>query len=334
MIRNDNIIKQFELLIDQVKYQIDTTKDKKHGFRLQQINKALTIIKKYPTVIKSEKDFNKLSDMDGIGIGTIERIKEIIKTGKLKEINIKKNDLKYEKYTDKLEQVFGIGRTKAYDLVTRHNIKSLQDLKKAHMTGKIQLTEQMMISLKHHDNYRQSIPRSEIDKYNTVIQKIGKTIDNLLMIRICGSYRRKKQVSNDIDILITHPDIYTKQQLMNSDINYLVEFVIRLTDENIILDDLTFDDYQTKYMGYGHLTNKHFTRRIDIYYTPYESYHYTLLHLTGSGNFNKKMRRLAIDLGYKLNEYGLFKGTKVFKVTSEEEIFDKLGMDYVEPVNR
>jgi DNA polymerase/3'-5' exonuclease PolX len=126
--------------------------------------------------------------------------------------------------------------------------------------------------------------------------------------------------------------------LLNNRINYLKKFVKQLTKEGVILDDLTFDDYETKYMGYAHLDNKHPTRRIDIYYTPYESYHPSLLHLTGSGNFNRKMRGLAIELGYKLNEYGLFQKKngklKRIPVSSEKDIFDKLGMEYVEPIDR
>ena len=101
---------------------------------------------------------------------------------------------------------------------------------------------------------------------------------------------------------------------------------------------MTFDDYETKYMGYCQLSKKYPTRRIDIYYTPYQSYYTSLLHLTGSGNFNRKMRGLAIEIGYKLNEYGLYLKQdgklKRIKVNSEKDIFDKLGMDYIEPKDR
>jgi DNA polymerase/3'-5' exonuclease PolX len=335
MSKNETILNQFELLVDQIKYQIDTIKDRKesikHSFRLQQIKNAMIIIKKYPHKIKSGEE---LKDIKGIGKGSIDRINEIIKTGKLTEINIKKKDIKYDKYINELEHVFGIGRKRAYELVTKYNIKSIKELKIAHMNGKIVLTEQMMISLKHYNKYKQDIPRAEIDEINKIVLKIGKDIDKKLMVKICGSYRREKTTSNDIDILLTHPIINTKQKLLDSKKNYLKIFVNKLTNKNIILDDLTYDDYETKYMGYAHLSNKYPTRRIDIYYTPYESYYASLLHLTGSGNFNRKMRGLAIDLGYKLNEYGLFKGNKMIKIVSEKDIFDKLGMDFVEPKDR
>ena len=87
-------------------------------------------------------------------------------------------------------------------------------------------------------------------------------------------------------------------------------------------------------MGYCQLSIKNHTRRIDIYYTPKNSYFASLLHLTGSGNFNRKMRGLAIELGYKLNEYGIYLESKMIKITSEQDIFEKLGMEYIEPKDR
>jgi DNA polymerase/3'-5' exonuclease PolX len=92
-------------------------------------------------------------------------------------------------------------------------------------------------------------------------------------------------------------------------------------------------------MGYLRLGKKYYTRRVDIYYMPYESYYASLLHLTGSGSFNQRTRFLAISLGFKLNEYGLFKRLKngkfrMIKTNSEEEIFEKLGLEYVKPEDR
>lgn len=66
---------------------------------------------------------------------------------------------------------------------------------------------------------------------------------------------------------------------------------------------------------------------------PCESYYSALLYFTGSGSFNKKMRSVAINAGYLLNEYGLFKRDtkKMIKVKSEKDIFDILNMEYLEP---
>ena len=59
-----------------------------------------------------------------------------------------------------------------------------------------------------------------------------------------------------------------------------------------------------------------------------------------SGDFNKNMRTFAITKGYTINEYGIYnlkedktKGTKM-KTKTEEDIFNVLGLDYIEPEMR
>lgn len=336
--KNENIVNEFIKLIDQIKYDIDKSlnkKDKlKHTFRLKQINNAIDILKKYPKEIKSGE---QLKDIKGIGKGTISRINEILEKGKLSEIRVDKKYKKYMDYIEELEQVIGIGRKTAYNFVTKYNIKSVNDLIKKYEQGKIKLNDQILLGLKYYGVYKQNIPRSEVKKIDKYLQNISKKINNDIRLKICGSYRRKKPFSNDIDVLLTHPDIKTKLELKNKK-NYLRILVDKLKDDNFLIDAMTYEDFETKYMGFCQLTtnkNKYPIRRIDIRYVAFESYYTALLYFTGSGNFNRKMRGLAIELGYKLNEYGLFRkdGTRI-EVNSEKEIFEKLGMEYIPPSKR
>jgi len=56
-----------------------------------------------------------------------------------------------------------------------------------------------------------------------------------------------------------------------------------------------------------------------------------LQYFTGSKHHNVRLREIAIKQKLKLNEYGLFKGEKAVAGTTEEEIYEKLGLEYVEP---
>jgi DNA polymerase (family 10) len=58
------------------------------------------------------------------------------------------------------------------------------------------------------------------------------------------------------------------------------------------------------------------------------------LYFTGSYEFNEKMRGIAKRQGYKLNEYGLYKGEKLIQIYCEKDVFDILGMNYLEPKDR
>lgn len=338
MVLNEIIILEFEKLIEQIKHEIDNSVDKKekqvNSFRLRQIQNVLNIIKKYPTKIKSGEE---LKEIKGVGKNSIDRINEILKKGKLKEIKLKKKSKKELEYIENLEKVINIGRQKAIELVRDNNIKSIEELKEAHKSGKIILNDKILLGLKYFDKFKQNIPREEITKTELFLKEELLKIDKELFLIVCGSYRRLKKTSNDIDILITHPKIKTLSQLKNSKINYLVEFVLHLKSIKFLKDDLTDKNYTNKYMGFSKY-KKNPIRRIDIRYVPTESYYSALLYFTGSGNFNKKMRELAISLGYKLNEYGLFKieddkQIRV-KVKSEKEIFYKLGMEYLDPEDR
>jgi DNA polymerase (family 10) len=56
-----------------------------------------------------------------------------------------------------------------------------------------------------------------------------------------------------------------------------------------------------------------------------------LQYFTGSKEHNIALRKIAIEKGMKLNEYGLFKGKKLIASETEEEIYKALGLPYFEP---
>ena len=336
--KNKNLVDEFVCLSNQISIEIDNCLDKKesmrHSFRLKQSKTVIKILSEYNKEIKSGND---LKDVNGIGIHTIKRIDEILEKGKLSEVKLKKKDNKQLEYVEDLERVINIGRKKAVELVTKHKIKSVSDLKKAHKNKKIVLNDKIILGLKYVDKYKQNIPRKEIDQINIYLYNKIKEVDTELYHIICGSYRREKDISNDIDILITHPNIKTMKKLQDQKDNYLRKLVQIFKKDKFLVDDLTDKDYINKYMGFCKY-NKNPIRRIDIRYIPYSSYYSAILYFTGSGDFNKKMRNIAIDMGYKLNEYGLYllknnKSIKI-KIKSEKDIFDALGMEYVEPKNR
>jgi DNA polymerase/3'-5' exonuclease PolX len=76
-------------------------------------------------------------------------------------------------------------------------------------------------------------------------------------------------------------------------------------------------------------------RSLDIRYVPEAIYIPSLLFSTGPFELNVHQRRLAIDRGLKLSEYGLIdKAGNTLDVRSEEEIFEALGMKYMSPEER
>jgi DNA polymerase (family 10) len=71
--------------------------------------------------------------------------------------------------------------------------------------------------------------------------------------------------------------------------------------------------------------------QVDVRAVPDESYGAALLYFTGSKAHNIALRGLANQHGWKLNEYGLFSGKRRIAGATEEDVYKKLGLPFIEP---
>lgn len=331
---NENIINQFKLLLKQIQFETDflsNEKERKHNmFRIKAVTKVIKQLEKYKENITSS---TQLKNIEGIGKKSIDRVDEILKTGKLSEIKITGDTEKYLKFIEKLEEVINIGRRKAYFLFKNHNIKSIDELKKKYENGEIELPANIVKGLEYVDKIKEKIPHEDIVELEEILIDTTLEISPKLHGIVCGSYRRNKPSSNDIDFILVHSDLRTKKDIEKSKKNYLELFIQKLKEKNIIVDSLTAEDVPTKYMGICKL--KSILRRIDIRFMPFDSYYTAILYFTGSKDTNTKMRQLALTMNYMLNEYGLYdEKNNSIPISSEKEVFEILGMEYLTPDKR
>lgn len=347
---NALIIDQFNKLVKQIEAEYlnahvenDVNEIKMHKFRLQSIKKILGILKKLDFEITEAND---LQDIPGIGKGTINRVKEILETGHLSEIKNKYNKKKQAKINSiqELEQVIGIGSSNAKKLVTQYNIRSIKELEKAIKSGKLKVNKIISLGLKYYGIVEGNIPRKEIMEIEKYLINESHNIDPKLEIMICGSYRRGKKTSGDIDVLMYHPNVKTSEQILHPEKyklkSYLEIFVNKLTNKGFLLDNMTDKNYNIKYMGFAKY-KKYPIRRIDIRYIPYNSLPTAMLYFTGPYELNTIMRSAAKKRGMILNEYGLYlvdgeseSNRTAVKIKSEADVFKTLGMDYLTPEER
>lgn len=153
----------------------------------------------------------------------------------------------------------------------------------------------------------------EATKLLDMVSKVAKfKINKLIPL---GSYRRKASRIGDLDIMV-HEDIYdqvierlSKEFKVISSGNYKSQFLIDSVN-NVPLDVI------------------HYNERDMVF---------QMLYLTGSKEFNIRMRSKAGQLGYRLNQEGIFDldGNRyLVGVKDEKEVFKFLEMDYIEPENR
>lgn len=305
---NNVIIEEFKKYLKHVKLEYlfsvlrkDNKEIKTNSIRLRVVKNIVNILKNYKEIIVNGKQLEKI---EGIGKKTVMRVDEILKNGYLKIDNL--NLSKEVKALSELEMVHGIGFKKAFELVKKYKIYSVEELKKSN----IELSNQIKLGLKYYNICEKIIPRKEIDKINDYLKKINKNVV------IAGSYRRGQDFSSDIDVLVFDDNTILK----------------KLVDYNFLIDHLTSLDTKSKYLGYCKFNNKIY--RIDIRFFDKKSYPSALLYFTGPKELNTLMRRKAKALGLLLNEYGLYKNKKRIDIKDEKDIFDELGIKYLKENER
>jgi DNA polymerase/3'-5' exonuclease PolX len=318
-------------------YTVSNKSSKETYYKLATIKRVIETISKFNKKITSGAELEKIK---GIGPKTISRIDEIIKTGKLSEIVEKEKQ--YESITE-LSQIYGIGPVKASLFYEQFGIKSIKDLVKAEKNGKITLTHQMELGIKYKDTLVEQIPHQLMKISEKIILSKIKSLDKNLIAVICGSFRRKKQFSSDMDILLTHPNITDT----NDKQGIYLDKVVNVLTNFFIIDKLT-ESSKRHFQGFATFKNivndypdfniENSVIRLDIIIIPYSSYYTALLHFTGSAVFNQKMRLHAKSMNMKLSEYGLYKhGNKKdtrLEIDSEEDIFNILLLKYIPPEKR
>ena len=291
---NNKIKDEFQILINY--YNKLLSSDKKLIYKIKIYKNFIKFIDNLDFEIKNSSDLNQFLDKKvGIGKSIISKVDEIIKYGYIKELKDNNNILIY-----KLEEIYGIGEVNAKELIKKYKIKDVDTFKELVDNGKIKINENIKKGVYYHDKIKTNIPRENIKNIRKNIFNSLKVINNI-KFKICGSFRRKLKYSNDIDLLIVSKDFDNNPKLLYDIINILKK-------DNIIYDDLTIENIHTKYSGITNYLNELY--RIDIILLPYESYYSGLLYFTGSKEFNIKIRSEAKKLGYKLNEYGLYKNDK------------------------
>lgn len=357
---NENIIKQFKLLIKQINAEITLAKIENqlkeqtmHKFRLVAIKKVLNILEQLDFEITDVVDVAHIPQFKK---GTLDRIAEILETGTLSELKEKydENKEKQKKIEDiqkkeegkhisesavnELTKVIGIGEKTAKKIITDYGINSVKALRQAIKAKKIKVSESIRMGLKYHDIYKKNIPRAEITLIEKYLKKVAHKIDPGLKIIICGSYRRGKPTSNDVDLLLYYHNEADPKETASNKTEYLDALLEVLTKNKFIVDSITYKKINKKYMGFCKYEQNP-VRRIDIRFVSYADLPTAMLYFTGPYELNRIMRSAAIKKNMKLNEYGLYSQTpegkfKKIRVREEKDVFKKLDMAYLTPEKR
>ena len=316
--------------------------------KIDSVKKALDVLRAGGAKLEGEEAF--FTKNGEYKSKSIQKIHEIIKTGVLpKAIEISDNPK--VKAIIELTKVPEIGPAAAEKLYNK-GITTIAQLTDAFEKDSKLLNNKQAIGIKYFNDLQQRIPRDEMDSWNKFFEVILKlTIEKMkkaksgkldepkgAKMQLVGSYRRGAESSGDIDILLSSDDQIEGKKLMTN-------FIKELLRTDNLDTSLVFSSGTTKFMGLGKIDN--YYRHIDIFYYSKKEYPFALLFSTGSGQFNIEMRADVSKKGYSLSEKELVykNGSKVTEEeylsdigknypTNEKDIFDFLGLVYIEPKDR
>lgn len=257
-----------------------------------------------------------LLEIPGVGEGIAGKIEEFLKTGKVKEYaELLK---KAPKGADELLHVQGLGPKKVVRLTKELKIHSLKELAAAAKAGKIRALEgfgekseqDILRALAIHSQAKErKLLGLALPIAREFAQRLTR-IQGVLRAEPSGSARRMKETVGDIDILV-----------VSDESKKIMDFFTSMPEVRTILAK---GETRSAVMLKDGL-------QADVRVLDEKSFGAALQYFTGSKEHNVALRQRAIKQGFKLSEYGLFKKEKRVAGGTEEEVYKKLGLQYIPP---
>jgi DNA polymerase (family X) len=264
-----------------------------------------------------------LDAIGGIGESIAKKIIEFLKTGGIKTFEQLKTQVPYKLV--ELMDITGFGPATLKLLHDTMGVNNKEDLVKIladeKLTGLKGFGEKKIENLKRALKIFKPAERMPFGEAKKIANAILDAIINIPGVQkaaIAGSLRRKKATIGDIDIVVMAEPKYRKQIAAKFSSLQVVNKVLAKgnTKVSVLLKPANV--------------------QVDVrIVSPYE-YGAALLYFTGSKEHNIKLRTIARNRGYKINEYGLFKtGThRRIAGATEEELYHALHMQYIPPEER
>jgi DNA polymerase (family 10) len=269
--------------------------------------------------IYGRQGVNGLLEIPAVGKAIASKIEEYLKGGKIQHLEELKAKVPID--IDELYGIEGIGPKTIKMFYDKLQIKNLADLEKAATEGKLKtlpgFTEKKEQDIfKRIEFFKRGKGRLIIGEVYPLVKQIEKRLQHIADVKnavAAGSIRRMKETIGDIDYLVAA-----------NDPKRVIDFFVKMPEVQEIL-------------GMGQA--KAFVKLAsgidaDLLVVPEESWGAALQYFTGSKEHSVQLRKIAISKGFRLNEWGVFKGDKRIAGATEEEVYKILGLQWIPPEMR
>ncbi len=311
---NERIVQIFEEIGDMLEILGENV------FRVRAYQRAAEVVRGLSDLEDMyKKDPTSLEGLPGIGKDLHAKILEILTTGEcemhdrlLKQVGAGLLDIL---------RIRGIGPKKVKMFRDQLGISSLEQLRSAADSGALatlpgmgEKSQELIVkALRDQSLSKERIPHAKALEAAEEYISYMKGFKEVKQIQYGGSLRRGKATVGDVDILVTGTNT---EKIMRHFVAYpKVRQVLGQGDtkSSVVLE--------------GNL-------QVDLRVVDKDSFGAALFYFTGPKHFNIHVRTIALRRGWKINEYGIFKGEEKLAGKTEEEMFKLLDMDYMTPEER
>jgi DNA polymerase (family 10) len=308
---NEEVASAFDEIADLLSIQAE------NAFRIRAYRRAAQIIRGLPRELAEMRATQEFDALPGIGEDLAKKIEELLSTGKLKALERLRRQV--PPGARELLSLPALGPVRVRALCTEVHVRGVDDLRRALADGRLgavrgfgpKIRERLAQALEERrGGSPQRVPFSVATQYAKPIKTFLESVPGVSRVEIAGSYRRGRDTVGDIDVLVCAKRDTAPIEALN-----------RYTE----LRQLTAAG-GTKASGI--LRNG---LQVDVRVLEQESFGAALHYFTGSKDHNIHIRRRAQERGYKLNEYGLFRGSRRIAGATEEDLFAALGLPWIPP---
>ena len=313
--KNQNLAKMFYEIADYL--EMDGVPFKPYAY--QKAAMTLEAMKEDVEDVYKQGGVKALRALPGVGDAIAKKIEEYLTTGRLRYYEEFKEKMPID--LDEIIRVEGMGPRRAKILFEKLGVKNLKELEEAArgrriapLSGFGEKTENNI--LEAIEFLKRSKGRFLLGDLLPVAEKVLEELRGVKGVEcadMAGSLRRMKETIGDVDFLVISRD---PERVM--DVFVSMPGVEKIWGKGKTKSSVRMTE------GFD----------MDIRVIAPESYGAALQYFTGSKEHNIALRKIAIDRGFKLSEYGLFRGSKNIAARTEEEIYRRLGLQWIPPEMR
>ncbi len=258
-----------------------------------------------------------LSRLPGIGKDLAGKIAEVARTGTLGQLQELRRQV--PPGLTELLRLPGLGPKRVQALREHLGVEDLEALRRAAREGRIRelpgfgaRTEQAILEAlaQRPAEGQERLLLATAVQYAEPLAAWLRETPGVEQVVVAGSYRRARETVGDLDILAI------------------------AADREAVMERFTGYDEVGRVLSRGTTRSTVLLRsglQVDLRVVGHESFGAALHYFTGSKAHNIAVRRLGQERGLKINEYGVFRGSRRVAGQTEESVFAAVGLPWIPP---